>query len=66
MPEIKTGNGIDRDFAATANDRMKKTVLELRNLGGGLNHHFSANLKLDGERVLIDSIPAASQSSSSF
>lgn len=33
MPEIKTGNGVDRDLAATANDRMKKSVIELRNLG---------------------------------
>ncbi len=34
--EIKTGNGIDRDLAATTNDRMKTTVIELRNLGGGI------------------------------
>jgi hypothetical protein len=33
FPEIKTGNGVDRDLAATANDRMKKSVIELRNLG---------------------------------
>lgn len=32
FPEIKTGNGIDRDFAATANDRMKKTVIELKGM----------------------------------
>lgn len=32
FPEIKTGNGIDRDLAATTNDRLKKTVLELRSL----------------------------------
>lgn len=30
--EIKTGNGIDRDLAATSNDRIKKAVLELDNL----------------------------------
>lgn len=30
--KIKTGNGIDRDLAATTNDRLKKTVLELRSL----------------------------------
>ena len=30
FPEIITGNGIDRDLAATTNDRLKKTVLELR------------------------------------
>lgn len=32
FPDIKTGNGIDRDLAATTNDRLKKTVLELRSL----------------------------------
>ena len=32
FPEIKTGNGIDRDLVATTNDRLKKTVLELRSL----------------------------------
>ena len=30
--EIKTGNGIDRDLAATTNNRLEKTILELRNL----------------------------------
>lgn len=30
--EIKTGNGIDRDLAATANDRIKKTVIEITSL----------------------------------
>lgn len=30
FPEIKTGNGIDRDLAATANDRIKKAVIEIR------------------------------------
>lgn len=29
FPEIKTGNGIDRDLAATANDRIKKAVIEI-------------------------------------
>jgi hypothetical protein len=42
FPEIKTGNGVDRDLAATANDRMKKTIIELRNLGGEIK-----NLKTD-------------------
>jgi hypothetical protein len=31
MPNIETGNGIDRNLAATTNDRLKKTVWELRN-----------------------------------
>lgn len=30
--EIKTGNGIDRDLAATANDRIKKAVIEVDKL----------------------------------
>lgn len=32
FPEIKTGNGIDRDLAATANDRIKKAVIEINKL----------------------------------
>ena len=32
FPEIKTGNGIDRDLAATANDRIKKAVIEVNKL----------------------------------
>lgn len=32
FPEIKTGNGIDRDLAATANDRLKKAVIEIDKL----------------------------------
>lgn len=32
FPEIKTGNGIDRDLAATTNDRLKKTVIALKEL----------------------------------
>lgn len=32
FPEIKTGNGIDRDLAATANDRIKKAVIEVNEL----------------------------------
>lgn len=30
--EIKTGNGIDRDLAATANDRIKKAVIAVNKL----------------------------------
>lgn len=29
---VTTGNGIDRDFAATTNDRLELTVIELQNL----------------------------------
>ena len=32
FPEIKTGNGIDRDLATTANDRIKKAVIEVNKL----------------------------------
>jgi len=32
FPEIRTGNGIDRDLAATANDRIKKAVIEVNHL----------------------------------
>ncbi|MDE1924685.1 MAG: hypothetical protein KGH79_00695 [Patescibacteria group bacterium] len=32
LQEIKTGNGVDRDLAATGNDRLKKAVIELRDL----------------------------------
>jgi len=30
--KVETGNGIDRDLAATTNDRLEMTVLELQNL----------------------------------
>ncbi len=30
--EIKTGNGMDRDLAATTNNRLELTVVELQNL----------------------------------
>ena len=33
---IQTGNGIDRDLAATANDRIKKAVIEINNLKGAV------------------------------
>lgn len=32
FPNIQTGNGIDRDLAATANDRIKKAVIEINSL----------------------------------
>lgn len=32
FPEIKTGNGIDRDLAATTNDRLKKVAIEVNKL----------------------------------
>ena len=32
FPDIETGNGIDRNLAATANDRIKKAVIEINGL----------------------------------
>ena len=32
FPEIKTGNGVDRDLAATSNDRLKKVAIETNKL----------------------------------
>ena len=32
MPEINTGNGYQNNLIATTNDRLKKTVVELRGL----------------------------------
>jgi hypothetical protein len=36
FPDVKTGNGIDRDLAATTNDRLRLMVLELRQLEDGI------------------------------
>ena len=36
FPEIKTGNGIDRDLAATANDRIKKAAIEINSLAAAI------------------------------
>ncbi len=36
FPDIKTGNYIDRDLAATANDRIKKAVIEINSLKGAI------------------------------
>ncbi len=32
FPDIKTGDGIDRDLAATANDRLQKADIEINSL----------------------------------
>ena len=42
FPEIKTGNGYTADLSATTNDRLKKTVSELRSLNSTLNS-FNTN-----------------------
>lgn len=36
FPDIKTGNYIDRDLAVTANDRIKKAVIEINGLKGAI------------------------------
>ncbi len=47
FPDIKTGNGIDRDLAATANDRIKKAVI-------GVNSLKSAVASLEKTIVNLD------------
>ncbi|KKS07575.1 MAG: hypothetical protein A2570_00460 [Candidatus Brennerbacteria bacterium RIFOXYD1_FULL_41_16] len=49
FPDIKTGNGIDRDLAATTNDRLKKTVLELRSLKDAIASLEKTIVNLDGK-----------------
>ena len=49
FPEIKTGNGIDRDLAATANDRIKKAVIELRSLKDAIVSLEKMIVNLDGK-----------------
>ena len=36
FPNIQTGNGIDRDLATTANDRIKKAVIQINSLKGAV------------------------------
>lgn len=47
FPDIKTGNGIDRDLAATSNDRLKKVVIAVRSLE-------SAVAKLEKTFIALD------------
>ncbi len=49
FPDIKTGNGIDRDLAATANDRIKKAVIELRTLKDAIASLEKTIVNLDGK-----------------
>lgn len=37
LDEVKTGNGYQNDLIATTNDRLKKTVLQLRYLGDSIS-----------------------------
>ena len=36
FPNIQTGNGFDRNLVATANDRIKKAVIEINSLKGAV------------------------------
>ena len=47
FPDIKTGNGIDRDLAATANDRIKKAVIEINALKGVVSSLEKTIVSLD-------------------
>jgi len=47
FPDIKTGNGIDRDLAATANDRIKKAVIEINSLKGVVTSLEKTMVNLD-------------------
>lgn len=47
FPEIKTGNGVDRDLAATANDRIKKAVIEINSLKSAITSLEKTIVNLD-------------------
>lgn len=47
FPNIQTGNGIDRDLAATANDRIKKAVIEINSLKGAVASLQKTMVNLD-------------------
>ena len=49
FPDIKTGNGVDRDLAATANDRIKKAVIEISGLKGAVSSLEKTIVNLDGK-----------------
>lgn len=49
FPNIQTGNGIDRDLAATANDRIKKAVIEINSLKGAVTSLEKTIINLDGK-----------------
>lgn len=49
FPEIKTGNGIDRNLAATANDRIKKAVIEINSLKSAVSSLEKTIVNLDSK-----------------
>jgi len=55
FPVIYTGNGIDRDFAATTNDRLKKSVLEMRSLINAVSSLENTIVNLNGKNEKLQS-----------
>lgn len=53
FPEIKTGNGIDRDLAATANDRIKKAVIEINKLTKTIETFNEQSSKQTGKMIRL-------------
>jgi len=51
FPEIKTGNGIDRDLAATTNDRLKKAVIEIDSLSKNIGD-FNEQSSKQTEKII--------------
>lgn len=49
FPNIQTGNGVDRDLAATANDRIKKAVIEINRLKDAVISLEKTIVNLDGK-----------------
>lgn len=49
FPNIQTGNGIDRDLAATANDRIKKAVIEINSLKDAVTSLEKTIVNLDSK-----------------
>lgn len=46
---ISTGNGFDRDLLATANDRIKKAVIEINSLKSTVASFEKTIVNLDGK-----------------
>lgn len=49
FPDIKTGNGVDRDLAATTNDRIKKAVIEISGLKSAIASLEKTIVNIDGK-----------------
>ncbi len=47
--KISTGNGIDRDLAATTNDRLEKLIVDLRNLNTTIEKSNNKNESLQNK-----------------